>query len=142
MQLQKDKSDTPKSEPTTSPIQETMPPQDCLPRVCMSPSRIMSWPGQLVKGLDDNNPTCPQSSAEAVCSTQFQNIISIHLNISPQTSLAHMQVISFMIEGWRQSHRTTVPSSCACETPESSRFGNNLSRNFQMTISMPHHPRP
>ena len=112
------------------------------PRACMSPSRITSWSGQLVKGLHDSNPMCHQSSPEAVCSAQFQNIIPMPLNISPKTSLAYKQVISFMIEGWRQFHRKTVTSSCARETPESSRFGNILPRDFQRTLSMPHHPRP
>ena len=72
----------------------------------------------------------------------FQNIIPMPLNISPQTSLVYKQVISFMIEGWRQSHRKAVTSSCARETPESSRFGKILPRDFQRTLSMPHHPRP
>ena len=96
-QLQNNKSNTPKSEPTNNvdsqsnnPIQnrrqETMPPQDCSPRACMSPSRSTSWSGQLVKGLHDSNPMCHQSSPEAVCSVQFQNISEYHSNASKYQS--------------------------------------------------------
>ena len=94
------------------------------------------------QGTRDSNPMCHQPNPEAVCSTQFQNIIPMPLNISPQTSLAYKQVILFMIEDWRQSHRKTDSSSCACETTESSHFMKILPTDLQRAISMSHHPRP